>query len=157
MLSKIENGYFDIFYEADHSLVNKYLSEDGYLNLNSDEDPKLFPDGIVKRFLKGIEHRVNPRLNILRHFHDSIDEICINRLASFFKNCYGYFHICTQGNDPRFELECILFFNFRGETIEKRVLVDIGYDENYKECRIVEIRDTRNRKLLHSNKFQNIA
>ena len=49
--------------------AKKYVDKNGMIDFSIGEDPKVYPEGIIRRFLKNLECNVDKHLNIIQHFH----------------------------------------------------------------------------------------
>ncbi len=104
------------------------------------ENPDHCEDAVLTRFLKNISRGSEWRINVINHFHSSIDDIHIIRLREYFET---YLNFCSihpsTYTKSRFYCYDHLYHRRDGKLTTDHVRIGIMLDNLWNENRIVSI------------------
>jgi hypothetical protein len=115
-----------------------YQDAEGFVDLHDFEDPKLYPDGIIERFLRNLPSS-NLNLHIVRHFHESVNDKQIEEIKKYFSSFRFHLPIDLYGSDRHWDMLTEVFHDRYGKMVEELVVIGIEKDYFWNQYRIVRV------------------
>jgi hypothetical protein len=121
-------------------MVVERVKNDIGLPANS-ENPRVYPDAIVSRFLYDIEDSINWHLHIIRHFNpEHADDRQMRRIKDYFQSFRLFSLSLSKPKDDGHEMSIQLFHCRRDRIVIDESIFSIHWDNFYNEFRISGLR-----------------
>ena len=115
-----------------------YPDAEGFVDLHDFEDPKIYPDGIIERFLRNLPS-ANMNLHIIRHFHETVNDEQIEKIKEYFSTFKFHMPQELYGTDQHWDMLTEVFHDKDGKLVEEFVVIGIEKDVFWNEYRIISI------------------
>jgi hypothetical protein len=106
-----------------------------------------FPERVVLKFLHGLDSEIPKHQHIVRHFHESVNDLQVRKIMKFFSNFHFAVHDTNFGNEKHYEILLDVFLGDSHKNVKKKMFFGIEKDEFFNDYKITGVRILKGNKL----------